>query len=83
MHLLRLWTPTILKLPFSLSADCGEENWNPEDPKVVGGTEAQPGQFPWLVAIYCGGKWFCTGSLISENYVLTAAHCVDGIGMYQ
>lgn len=41
---------------------------------VVGGQEAARGQFPYSVH-YTG----CTGTLIHEDIVLTAAHCVDDL----
>ena len=44
-------------------------------PQVVGGYRSSPGSWPWVVAIYANGKKVCTGSIISRNYVLTAAHC--------
>jgi secreted trypsin-like serine protease len=54
---------------------CGIENANSH--KIVGGHEAKPNQFPWLVALFAD-RWFCSASIISDEFVLTAAHCVDG-----
>ena len=46
--------------------------------RIVGGFEAEPNQWPWQVALFIDDAYFCGGSLISENYVVTAAHCVEG-----
>jgi secreted trypsin-like serine protease len=42
---------------------------------IVGGQLTQRGQFPWQVALSEDGWFFCGGSLISDQWVLTAAHC--------
>lgn len=47
--------------------------------KIVGGVEAQPNDFPWIVALFRQNKLYCGATLISANYILTAAHCVDGM----
>ncbi|XP_023360047.1 transmembrane protease serine 12 [Sarcophilus harrisii] len=51
--------------------------------RVVGGHSAELGGWPWIVSLQV--KMFpravhvCGGSLISENWVLTAAHCLKDI----
>merc|ERR1711981_442828 len=49
--------------------------------KIVGGTEASPGEFPHQIALLrggVGGSLMCGGSLVGENMVVTAGHCCDG-----
>lgn len=49
--------------------------------KIVNGTNTVPGELPWMVVMFGkSGKQTCGGSLISENMVLTAAHCIATYG---
>lgn len=49
---------------------------SPVNPQIIGGSNAIPGQFPWQVSIIMDNTNFCGGSLISDLWILTAAHCV-------
>merc|ERR1712033_24443 len=49
--------------------------------RIVGGTEATPGEFPHQIMLLrggVGGSLMCGGSLVSTNRVITAGHCCDG-----
>ena len=56
----------------SMAGECGIPG--PMD-RIVGGTEATPHSYPWMAALFVDDQWFCGGSLISDEWVLTAAHC--------
>ncbi|XP_012892665.1 PREDICTED: chymotrypsinogen B-like [Dipodomys ordii] len=46
-------------------------------PRVIGGEDAVPGSWPWMVSLRIPGDIHsCAGVLISEEWVLTAAHCM-------
>ena len=49
--------------------------------KIVGGEEAPEGAWPWqalLEITKSDGQYMCGGSLVTSNWVVTAAHCLTG-----
>ncbi|XP_077647017.1 uncharacterized protein LOC110478744 [Lonchura striata] len=48
------------------------------DTRIVGGDECLPGQCPWqAVLLNEEGEEFCGGTILNENFILTAAHCIN------
>ena len=48
--------------------------------RIVGGDETKPYSRPYQVSVQStSGSHFCGGSIIAENLVLTAAHCMEGV----
>lgn len=61
----------LLLLPAGLAAA-------PPAGAIVGGDEADPGEWPWQVVLSLSGEPFCGGVLVGLDLVVTAAHCVLG-----
>jgi secreted trypsin-like serine protease len=67
-------TPAFYKPETKRPTDCGKENLS--STKIINGQKAEENQFPWVGYMRCSNPgWSCTGSLISEEWFLTAAHC--------
>ncbi|XP_012662442.1 plasma kallikrein isoform X1 [Otolemur garnettii] len=50
--------------------------------RIVGGTNSSWGEWPWQVSLQvqlAGRRHLCGGSIIGHQWVLTAAHCFDGL----
>ncbi|CAL4177283.1 unnamed protein product, partial [Meganyctiphanes norvegica] len=49
---------------------------------IIGGEDAQPGQFPYQMFLRVtkdSGDNLCGGTLLTEKYILTAAHCLKDV----
>ncbi|XP_071862139.1 clotting factor G beta subunit [Bombus fervidus] len=55
---------------------CGQGNIATRTARLVGGQNAIPHEFPWMVSISRKGGHFCGGTILNSRFVLTAAHCL-------
>jgi secreted trypsin-like serine protease len=64
------------------SGQAAPEATRAPDSEIIGGGQASPGEYPFMVALLkrnVADRWqaqFCGGSLLAPRLVLTAAHCL-------
>ncbi|NXD06723.1 ENTK Enteropeptidase, partial [Nothocercus nigrocapillus] len=46
--------------------------------RIVGGSDAETGAWPWIVSLLHNLTPVCGASLVSDEWLVTAAHCVYG-----
>lgn len=71
-----LLSGSVVSLWFSVPfPDCGLRSFT-KQARVVGGTDADEGEWPWQVSLHAQGQGhLCGASLISPKWLVSAAHC--------
>ncbi|KAF4521343.1 hypothetical protein B566_EDAN006931 [Ephemera danica] len=52
--------------------------YNEDGSRIVNGTDAPPGKYPFMVSYQGNNRHSCGGSILNAEWVLTAGHCVEG-----
>ncbi|XP_064622680.1 chymotrypsinogen A-like [Lineus longissimus] len=73
LYALLLLASTSCLLANSQNVGCGQIS---PSFRIIGGSAAKNGQWPWQISLQTTGLHYCGGSLLDEYTVVTAAHCI-------
>uniref|UniRef100_A0A8C5SP62 Transmembrane serine protease 7 n=1 Tax=Laticauda laticaudata TaxID=8630 RepID=A0A8C5SP62_LATLA len=63
---------------YILSKGCGSTRYSNTHNRIVGGSETHEGEWPWQASLHFAGVAYCGASVISKEWLLSAAHCFQG-----
>ncbi|XP_077579019.1 transmembrane protease serine 5 [Stigmatopora nigra] len=66
-----------------IALQCFECGTRAKLPRIIGGEEASLGRWPWQVSLYYSNRHTCGGSIITSQWIITAAHCVHNYRLPQ
>jgi trypsin len=80
------WRPPASGTPVSYIVEHRRTGAPRADARIIGGTNAAPGEARWQAALLSadmapGSGQFCGGALVGPRHVLTAAHCLVDLGV--
>ncbi|XP_018055483.1 PREDICTED: transmembrane protease serine 9-like [Atta colombica] len=58
------------------TCECGLSN---QENRIVGGRPTLPNRYPWIARLVYDGRFHCGASLLNNDYIITAAHCVRNL----